>query len=138
MRRASRTSPPLPASAPEIAQELSEKSGWEVGRTSLKLRNPNLNAPDDWERQVLLRFEEHKAAGDDVQTMAYAEVVETDAGKSYRFMKAIPTADLYLACHGESINPDIAAAIDEAYPQDEARGCKAGDIRGAFTLSKSL
>ena len=53
-------------------------------------------------------------------------------------MKAIPTADLCLACHGESINPDIAAAIDEAYPEDQARGFKSGDIRGAFSLSKPL
>jgi hypothetical protein len=124
--------------APAIAEELAEKSGWEVGRTSLKLRNPALNAPDEWEKQVLLRFEERQAAGEDVKAMAYSEVVETEAGKSYRFMKAIPTADLCLACHGESINPDIAAAIDEAYPEDQARGYKPGDIRGAFTLMKPL
>jgi hypothetical protein len=124
--------------APAIARELSDSSGWEVGRTSLKLRNPALNAPDDWERQVLLRFEERKAAGEDPKTMAYAEVVETDGSESYRFMKAIPTADLCIACHGEDINPDIAAAIDEAYPEDQARGYRPGDIRGAFTLSKPL
>lgn len=70
--------------------------------------------------------------------MAFAEVVESDVGKRYRFMKAIPTADLCLACHGESINPDLAAAIDKAYPDDKARGFKTGDIRGAFTLSKPL
>ena len=124
--------------APAIARGLSEKSGWEVGRTSLKLRNPGLNAPDDWERQVLTRFEERKAAGEDVETMAFAEVVGTDAGKRFRFMKAIPTADICLACHGASISPDIAAAIDKAYPDDQARGFKVGDIRGAFTLSKPL
>ena len=124
--------------APAIAEELSGASGWEVGRTSLKLRNPALNAPDEWERQVLMQFEERKAAGEDVKTMAYSELVETGAGKRYRFMKAIPTADLCLACHGESINPDIAAAIDEAYPEDQARGFKSGDIRGAFSLSKPL
>lgn len=124
--------------APAIARELSEKFGWDVGRTALKLRNPALNAPDDWERQVLVRFEARKAAGEDVKTMAYSEVVDTGGGERYRFMKAIPTADLCLACHGETINPDIAAAVDEAYPEDQARGFKAGDIRGAFTLSKPL
>lgn len=124
--------------APAIAQDLSAKSGWEVGRTSLKLRNPALNSPDDWEKRVLVQFEERKAAGEDVEKMAFAEVVESDAGKRYRFMKAIPTADLCIACHGESINPDLAAAIDKAYPDDKARGFKTGDIRGAFTLSKPL
>ena len=124
--------------APAIAQELSEKTGWEVGRTSLRLRNPALNAPDNWEKHVLLKFEERKAAGEDVDSMAYAEVVETASGKRYRFMKAIPTGEICLACHGESISPDIAAAIDKIYPDDEARGFKLGDIRGAFTLSKPL
>jgi hypothetical protein len=49
-------------------------------------------------------------------------------------MKAIPTAALCLARHGESINPDIA----EAYPEEQARGFKSRDIRGAFTLSRPL
>lgn len=124
--------------APAIAQELSDKSGWDVGRTSLKLRNPALNAPDDWEKQVLAKFEERKAAGEDVKTMAHAEVVETKSGKRYRFMKAIPTGDLCLACHGKAINPELAAAIDETYPEDQARGFTLGDVRGAFTLSKPL
>lgn len=64
--------------APAIARSLSDKSGWDVGRTSLKLRNPLLNAPDAWEKQVLLEFEERKAGGEDVKTMAFAEVVESD------------------------------------------------------------
>jgi hypothetical protein len=124
--------------APAIAQTLSEKSGWEVGRTSLKLRNPASNAPDAWETQVLQDFEERKAGGEDVQTMAFAEVVESNGKSHYRFMKAIPTGELCLLCHGEAINPDIAEAIDEAYPDDQARGFALGDIRGAFTLSKPL
>ena len=124
--------------APAIAKQLSETSGWEVGRTSLKLRNPALNTPDGWEKQVLVKFEERKTAGEDPETMAYAEVVDADGTKQYRFMKAIPTGDLCLACHGDSINPDIAAALDKAYPNDQARGFRLGDIRGAFTLSKPL
>jgi hypothetical protein len=53
-------------------------------------------------------------------------------------MKAIPTGEICLACHGESISPDVATAIREAYPQDQATGFSLGDIRGAFTLSKPL
>ena len=124
--------------APAIAREMSDKTGWDVGRTSLKLRNPATNAPDDWERQVLLKFEERKAVGEDVEAMAFAEVVETEGGKRYRFMKAIPTAELCTICHGEAIAAEIAAALDESYPEDQARGFKIGDIRGAFTLAKPL
>ena len=124
--------------APAIAKGLSDQMGWEVGRTSLKLRNSTLNAPDDWERQVMLRFDERTAAGEDVQTMAYAEVVEKDGSKQFRFMKAIPTGEVCLACHGNSVAPTVVTALDEAYPDDQARGYKLGDVRGAFTLSKPL
>jgi len=124
--------------APAIARSLSESTGWEVGRTSRKLRNPELNAPDAWEEQVLLEFEERKVAGEDVRTMAYAEVLDAAGGTRYRFMKAIPTGELCLVCHGATIDSEIAAALDAAYPQDQARGFALGDIRGAFTLSKPL
>ena len=70
--------------------------------------------------------------------MAYAEVVEAADGKTFRFMKAIPTAEVCLACHGSDITPEVAAAIDERYPDDMARGYSLGDVRGAFSLSKPL
>jgi hypothetical protein len=121
--------------APSIAEELSQQTGWEVARTSLKYRNP-ANAPDEWEKGVLQRFEERKAAGEDVKGMAHAEIVENGGQSRLRFMKAIPTAGVCLACHGEAIADDVVAAIDEGYPADLARGYKLGDIRGAFSLSK--
>jgi hypothetical protein len=124
--------------APAIAADLSERSGWEVGRTSLKTRNAADNTPDAWERKVLADFDARRAAGEDVQPMAYAEVVETADGKTFRFMKAIPTAEVCLACHGTAITPDLATAIDERYPDDMARGYGLGDVRGAFSLTKPL
>ncbi len=124
--------------APAIAADLSAETGWSVGRTSLKTRNMANNTPDDWERGVLEKFEQRKAGGEAVDTMAFAEVVETGSGKSFRFMKAIPTGDVCLACHGTAITPEVAAMLDEYYPEDQARGFAAGDIRGAFTLSKPL
>ncbi|WP_295404209.1 DUF3365 domain-containing protein [uncultured Thiocystis sp.] len=124
--------------APAIAAELGEKTGWQVKRTSLKTRNAELDTPDAWEQDVLTAFEQRKAAGEDVQTMAQATVVETEAGKAFRFMKAIPTGEVCLACHGSTINPEVAAALDEHYPNDQARGYSLGDIRGAFSLTKPL
>lgn len=121
--------------APAIAAELSAESGWDVGRTSLKTRNQALNTPDEWEREVLEQFESRKANGESPMGMSYASVVETDDGKVYRYMQAIPTQEVCLACHGKDIAPDLAAAVDKAYPDDEARGYELGDIRGAFTLS---
>jgi len=124
--------------APAIAASLAEQTGWEVGRTSLKPRNAALNAPDAWEQRVMKQFEDRKAAGQPVAGMTYAEVVEGDSVSTYRYMQAIPTAEVCLACHGSNIEPGLAESIDQAYPDDQARGYAVGDIRGAFTLSKPL
>lgn len=123
--------------APAIAQDLSQKTGWDVARTSLKLRNP-ANRPDDWELAVLNKFEERKAAGEDPAQIAYGEVVEQDGKKAFRFMKAIPTAELCLSCHGSELSPELQAQLDKLYPTDQARGYSLGEIRGAFTLAKPL
>lgn len=124
--------------APSIAEELSAQTGWTVGRTSLKTRNVAHNRPDPWEAEVLARFDARQAAGEDVQTMAYAEVVDGEDGKRFRFMKAIPTAEICLACHGQDIAPEVTEALDAAYPDDQARGYEVGEVRGAFSLSKPL
>lgn len=124
--------------APAIAMAQSKKHGWEVGRTSLKLRNPD-NAPDAWEKSVLEKFEARKAAGEDPKKMEYYEAVTQDGKQVFRYMKAIPTAEKpCLACHGEKIQPAVAEALDKLYPADQARGFKAGDIRGAFTITQPM
>lgn len=123
---------------PAIAADYSARTGWDVGRTSLGLRNPSMNAPDDWERQVLLRFEERKASGEDVKTMDFAEVTPVEGENRFRYMQAIPTGGLCLTCHGAVLTPEVIRTLDETYPEDRARGFSLGDIRGAFTLSKPL
>jgi hypothetical protein len=70
--------------------------------------------------------------------MAYAEIVNKGGRKHYRFMKAIPTGPLCLACHGTSVTPEVAASLHNLYPNDLATGYEFGDIRGAFTLSKPM
>ena len=124
--------------APSVAAELSKKHGVTLSRTSLKLRNPE-NAPDAWEKGVLLKFEERKAAGESIKKMAYSEIVTENGKQVFRMMAALPTAKKpCLACHGGELKPAVANKIDSLYPKDEARGYKAGDIRGAFTLKKML
>lgn len=127
--------------APGLAKDMSKKHGMEVGRTSLKTRNSD-NAPDAWEQKVLMKFEERKAAGENPDTIAFAEVVEEGGKQQFRFMKAIIMPPLEkmpcLKCHGENIDPKVAAKLDELYPNDKARGYKAGDVRGAFTIKQSM
>ena len=124
-------------SAPAIANTYSVSRGWDVGRTSLKVRNP-ANAPDAWERSVLESFEERKTAGEDPAKMEYHEVVRQDGVKELRYMKAIPTAKLCLACHGENVDSITRTRLEKLYPEDQALGYKAGDIRGAFSISQPL
>ena len=119
--------------APVIAKALSAKYGWKVARTSLKTRNSS-NAPDAWETQVLNKFEERKANGEAVKPMAYFEAVDN----SFRFMKAIPTGEICLKCHGENIAAPIKAKLKELYPNDMATGYKLGDVRGAFTITQPM
>lgn len=123
--------------APGIARDVSHTSGWEVGRTSLKLRNPS-NQADSWELKVLNEFEARKAVGEDPKKMEYSEVVESNGQKSFRYMKAIPTAKVCLNCHGAEVKPEVGKKLQMLYPADKARGFRVGDIRGAFTLSKPL
>ena len=119
--------------APAIAKSLSKKHGWKVARTSLKARNSS-NSPDVWEAKVLNAFEARKSKGESVKPMAYSEAVEVKGRKYFRFMKAIPTAEVCLKCHGDNIAPEITAKLKEKYPDDQATGFKLGDIRGAFTI----
>jgi len=123
--------------APTIAAELSKKYGFEIARTSLKVRNPN-NVADDWEKEILHQFESSKQQGNDVKTLFVSEAIIENDQHELRIMKAIPTAGICLTCHGSNIEPKILTKLNELYPNDQATGFKLGDIRGAFTLKKQL
>ncbi|MBN2430109.1 MAG: DUF3365 domain-containing protein [Acidobacteria bacterium] len=123
--------------APAIAATITRETGYTVGRTSLRVRNPQ-NAPDAWEKKVLAEFADRHRLGEALKNMEYSEVVETKDGREFRYMKAIPTRKLCLQCHGTNVPPELAAILKEKYPQDKATGFAAGDLRGAFTIRKKL
>lgn len=120
--------------APIIAANLSDQSGWQVKRVSLKPRNSASAAADDFEQRVLTDFERRQAGGESSTTMTYSELVDGD----FRFMKAQETETLCLNCHGASISAEVKAALAERYPNDLATGYSLGQIRGAFSLTKPL
>jgi len=124
--------------APAVTRDVAAKHGWDVGRTALKLRNPD-NAPDDWEREVLEAFVAQREAGADPKKLSVTRVVNRDGEATFRYMKAIPLAQKPCAtCHGTNVDPDLRAEILERYPEDKAVGFKPGEIRGAFTLSRRI
>lgn len=124
--------------APKIAEQLSAKQGFKRSRTSLKPRNPD-NAPESWETEVMKSFQQQKADGTESMKLEHAEVVTTPEGNQViRYMKAIPTAELCLTCHGSDIAPAVQAKLKELYPQDQAVGFEVGDLRGAFSFSEAV
>jgi len=112
--------------APQIASELSRRSGAKVTRTSRRFRNPG-NAPEPWQVAVLASFESAPDA-------TLPELIEqNDDGR--RYMKAIRIQPVCLVCHGQSLAENVRAMLDEQYPHDRARGYAIGDLRGAFSIS---
>ncbi len=123
--------------APAIAAALSQRSGWSVARTSLKPRNA-ASAPDDYERKVMEEFDARIAKGEKAADLTSAEIVEYRGGRVFRFIKAIPTTEICLTCHGSDVKAELKAKIAELYPDDRATGFNLDDMRRAYTLQKRL
>ncbi len=119
--------------APEIAEEISKKTGWKIGRTSLKTRNEK-NAPDEAARDVLEQFEKRKENSEDISKLEWWQ--ENEGAIAY--MKAIPMQGMCSSCHGSNVSPSLKEHISQFYPHDMATGFEVGDIRGAFILKKYL
>lgn len=122
---------------PAIAAELSAKTGWKVARTSLKPRNPG-SAPTAHETAVMTEFEARLAAGEKAEALIHATAEQEDGRLVFHVVKAIPTAELCLTCHGAALDPAVKNRLTELYPTDTATGFKIGQMRGVFTLSKAM
>ena len=116
--------------APEIAGQISKTKGVKVGRTALRVRNPD-NAPDAWETKQLENFISRLASGEPVGKLE-AHIIEDG---QFRYMKAIPTKGLCITCHGAKLSKQVRQTIKTLYPKDKATGFAVGDIRGAFTIT---
>lgn len=126
--------------APAITSDISRKTGQRVTRVSLKVRNPLLGSPDAWEQNVLMNFEKRLAEKESPANMEFAEVVTEPQGKYLRYMKAIPTQEVCLKCHGapDAIAPPVKELLNAEYPHDKATGYTLGQIRGAVSIKKPL
>ena len=107
--------------APTIARGLSV-DGVVMGRSSHKLRNPKNVAPE-WVVPVLEAY----VAGSQSGPVA----VELTRDR-YGYVEPIKVQPMCLSCHGAELHPDVAATINELYPDDMATGFSEGDFRGVF------
>jgi hypothetical protein len=122
--------------APKIAADLSKSSGWNVNRVSLKPRGATAT-PDAWETQTMQWFDSELAAGKDVKTLEKFEIVKVDGQDTYRYMKAVGTAEVCLTCHGTAVPAPVKQKIAEHYPADKAVDYQLGQIRGAFSFQQT-
>ena len=110
--------------APKIADGIS-RDGIRVGRTSHRLRNPDNRSPE-WARPIL----EEYLAEPSARTPRSLSLADGRVG----YVEPIYMQSLCLTCHGDSLATDVADEIKRRYPQDQAVGFKAGELRGIFWL----
>ena len=115
--------------APAIAADLSNQSGAEVRRISLKPRNPGAAATGELLEQLLALSAAPMKDGRPASAQFSAD------GKTH-WVRAIPMKEKpCAACHGTNVAPEVRAKIAELYPEDTATGYKPGDMRGAIAIS---
>jgi hypothetical protein len=115
--------------AQRLTAEVGNRLGVRMGRVGTRTRNP-VNAPDGWRAQMIRQFAARAARGEDPGKLEW--VSENADHTVLRYARGIGVQGACLACHGTHVAADVKAAIDAAYPQDEATGYRAGDLRGAF------
>jgi hypothetical protein len=109
--------------APEIAAETGQKLGVAIGRTSFRLRNPK-NTPPEWARSLI------EARPTDPR---FIPLPDNGLGA----LLPIRVKAECLMCHGprDQILPAIQDALQTHYPEDQATGFQAGDLRGWFWVT---
>jgi hypothetical protein len=108
--------------APAITNALSV-DGVDIGRSSHRLRNPANVAPD-WADNILQAYLQE----DSDRTPTVVQLPDDRLG----YVEPIMLQAMCLACHGEVLSPEVAARIEEAYPDDQATGFAVGDLRGVY------
>lgn len=106
--------------------------GANVKRTSTRIRNPR-NAPDALENDALIWFDSvHSATG----TLP-ASLVQVAGSEEVRFYRPLVVAPFCTECHGApaALDPAVRALLVERYPDDQAVGYEAGELRGVIRVS---
>lgn len=116
--------------AGSLAAQISDEN-WEVGRTSLKVRNLG-NKPEPWATTTLHDFA--RQLSQDPSQIPEETYQDPQSGK-FTYMRAIVIQPLCTACHGDNISENVTKRIQALYPGDQATGFKVGELRGAFIVT---
>jgi hypothetical protein len=122
---------PVPAieacavAAPALAAAANAGGGGvTVGRTALKLRNPQNTAPA-WVAGPLAELAAAPPKEGDHRVVALP-------GGGTGYVETILTGEPCVKCHGGTISPEITSLLAKRYPEDAARGFALGSFRGVF------
>ena len=122
----------------DITDRVSLDKGITLKRTSLKVRNI-ANVASSWERNILNKFEKRKVLGESIGTIDYQEVYLDNNNKSFfRYMKAMPTGEVCMTCHGSNIKKPLQIIINELNINNLFFLNSISDIRGAFAIQIPL
>ncbi|MFW5876109.1 MAG: Tll0287-like domain-containing protein [Myxococcota bacterium] len=115
--------------AQALTHRVAEETGVQVGRSSLRLRNPD-NAPPDWVEGWLREKGERPAEG----VQGVARVDDVAGEKRARVIAPIAVEGPCVSCHGprEDLPESVVQVLEREYPQDQAVGYAVGDLRGAL------
>ena len=100
---------------------------FEVGRTSLKIRNPQ-NKPKKWMLPILAEYQKSSA------DQPLNPKVHNVNGKRV-YVDPIYLKPVCMNCHGK-IRGSVGKRIKSLYPNDKAVGYKTGDFRGLFWIKE--
>lgn len=119
------------STAPAIAENLSEESGFSVSRIARRNRNPDGSVSGGL-KGLYAKLEATPTVD------GRPNAVHAGLGGRQVFMRAIPMQEQpCAACHGTNIAPEVKAAIDQAYPEDLATGFEPSELRGVFLVESS-
>ena len=115
-----------------IIDSLSEFFNADIKRTSLRSRNP-MDNPDELEGQLLDAYQYNVENSLELSP----GIQKLDDGKYLYTKPIIANSGLCLQCHGEigtDITDEVAAVIQERYPEDNATGHQINDLRGMWSI----
>jgi methyl-accepting chemotaxis protein len=108
----------------KVAQSYAQAAGMEFKTPSPHPRNPK-NAPDDFERRALTKFEA------DPNLKEYTERITEDGRDWMRYAQPVRITEDCLFCHGDP----VGAKDPFGYPKE---GMKVGDLRAAFAIKAPM
>lgn len=106
--------------APAIANDIATRTGVQLGRTSVRLRNPDNKTPAWASAHVV---------GTGTEAVSFASV-DGKLGS----LAPIRLMPLCVQCHGhrDDLAAEVRAGLARHYPYDQATGYAVGDLRGWF------